>query len=285
MLHYYFTIRNSWVFWYYVLNARARALYRANTPSLNETQKRILKEVRESGIAFATLDELFPNENLLPTLQAWEEQHRESADAISKKDFLKSHWTMPLSFNFENPFCKLSIREEIFSIVNSYDMLCRSLNYIHLARTIPVGDAAPVFSQLWHRDPEEKRMMKFFLYLSDVDTESGPFTYVKNSNYGATKYGSLFPQVLPMGVYPDEKEVSIKIKKEDIITATGKAGTVIFCDTAGLHRGGYAKSKERIMFTSFYPSNWWAEKRRYTVPVEVADSITSPTARYALDLK
>ena len=45
------------------------------------------------------------------------------------------------------------------------------------------------------------------------------------------------------------------IPPEAIKTFTGKAGTMIFCDTSGLHQGGYATGKERIMSTFGYYSH------------------------------
>jgi hypothetical protein len=51
-----------------------------------------------------------------------------------------------------------------------------------------------------------------------------------------------------------------------MVTALGKAGTVIFCDTAGLHKGGLSYSGERIMATGFYPSKHWSEKSFLEVP-------------------
>ena len=284
-LRVYFGVRNSWLVWYYLLNKRARAAYSAKTPKLSSTQERIIAELKRDGIAFSNLSELFPGENVLDALQQWEHSHQTDAASTTKKEFLKTYWdssTHP--YTLDNPFFTLAIRDEVLGIVNTYDEMNRSLNYVHLARTTPAGDAAPVFTQRWHRDPEESRMMKFFVYLTDVDEDAGPFTFLKESNFGDRKYGSLFPQKLPLGVYPDEKELNAKVDATDVVPALGVAGTVIFCDTAGLHRGGYSKSKERVMFTAFYPSEWWAEKRRYTVPKEVDEKITNASARFALGI-
>jgi hypothetical protein len=145
-----------------------------------------------------------------------------------------------------------------------------------------VGNAAPIQSQRWHRDPEEKRLMKFFVYLSDVDENAGPFTYVKGSAYKTKPYGKLFPQKLPMGIYPPDNSVEEMIDSSAIISATGVKGTVIFCDTAGLHRGGHARSKSRLLFTAFYPSSWWTESKRYTLSIS-SEEIKEPMALYALN--
>ncbi len=46
---------------------------------------------------------------------------------------------------------------------------------------------------------------------------------------------------------------------------TGSKGSVIFCDTSGLHRGGFAKSQQRVMATGFFPSKKYSESSRFSV--------------------
>lgn len=280
----YFTLRNSWPVWYGILNRRARQHFGDHTPTLSPLQESILSDLQKDGIAFTSLDELFPNTELLNTLQTYANSlSRPTWDKV-KKNFLIPYWDRKPEIDFSNPFFSLALSPTILPIVNSYDRMWRRLNYCHLAETIPVGDDAPVQSQRWHRDPEEKRMVKLFIYLSDVDSEAGPFTYVKGSQFQGARYGSLFPQQLPEGVYPPLGAVEQNVEEADIVEATGAAGTVIFCDTAGLHRGGHAKRKHRVMFTAFYPSDLWSEQRLFTVSDATKRQHLSPEARYALFL-
>jgi len=115
-------------------------------------------------------------------------------------------------------------------------------------------------SQLWHRDLEEKKMIKVFIYLNDVNENNGPFFYVKGSQpSGKSKISKFAPQYLPKGSYPDEATVKNTILLDQIVCAKGKAGTIIFCDTAGLHKGGFVVEGERKMITGFFPSKKWSE--------------------------
>ena len=180
----------------------------------------------------------------------------------SKKDFILSFWEYKPKLDFQNPFVDFAIQPLIHRVACAYMEMWTRLNYFHLAKTIPVGDAEARFSQNWHRDSEEKRMLKVFVYLSDVDENSGPFTYIKKSTYG-NKYGNVAPQKPPEGSYPETCLIESIVNKEDMATGIGKKGTVIFCDTSGLHRGGHAKSRERIMSTTFYTANTWIEVPRY----------------------
>jgi hypothetical protein len=248
---------------------------------MNAVQRKISDELSRDGIAFTTLDELFPGESMLATLLD-DMNKRSLGGERTKKKYLRSYWEEDEALGLDNPFFAVSLRPEVLAIVNTYDKMWRQLHYLALQETIPVGDEAPVQSQRWHRDPEEKRMVKMFIYMSEVDAEAGPFTFVKRSQFGSPVYGSLFKQELPLGVYPPADRVEAAVSPADIISAQGKPGTVIFCDTAGLHRGGYAKSKSRFMFTAFYPSRWWTEARRMKVSNTVDRSSLSPEAQYAI---
>ena len=79
--------------------------------------------------------------------------------------------------------------------------------------------------------------------------------YIPQSHEGG-KWHTVFPQKLfaKEGVYPNVGEVERVISTAPKI-CTGRAGTIIFCDTTGLHKGGYSTHKERIMFTALYKYN------------------------------
>jgi hypothetical protein len=165
------------------------------------------------------------------------------------------------------------VRPEILAIANAYLGMWTRMTQLDLRKTLALGNEhIPTQSQKWHRDPEEKRMLKCFIYLSDVVGDAGPFTYARKSTYG-NRYGSLFPQRPPEGSYPLEDDVRRMIPAADITPMTGSAGTVIFCDTSGLHFGGRARSKERIMFTSSYNSSAFTEGARYIMPDGLRDDI------------
>jgi Phytanoyl-CoA dioxygenase (PhyH) len=286
LIHHYFSIRNAYPVWYKVMNRVPRALYQKNKPELDTVQKRISNDLRREGIAFTTLKELFGNENPHDALKAYmDKRGKIEGSQVRRKTFLVPFWDEHEETGVSNPFFMLAMHPRVLSIVNTYDRMWRILNYIHLTETVPVGDAAPAASQRWHRDPEEVRTVKMFLYMSDVDENAGPFTVVRQSQFGPTKYGAVFPQKLPSGCYPDADDFAQKIDSKDIVPALGAAGTVIFCDTAALHRGGHAKTKSRFMFTAFYPSNVWSGpggRRLYTLDTETKNTTFSEEQVFAI---
>jgi ectoine hydroxylase-related dioxygenase (phytanoyl-CoA dioxygenase family) len=199
----------------------------------------------------------------------WIVNNETNLTAKLKKKYLFSYFgtdNKDLVLDVSNPFVRFYLSNEVLQIVSIYLRYVPQLFEVYVEKTMPVGSETPSFSQNWHRDPEEKKTLKVFIYLSDVTEESGPFTYVLGSSpTGTGKHKNLFPQKLPHGSYPSEIDVSSKVKLEDLLIATGVQGSIIFCDTSGLHRGGYAKSDYRIMSTGFYPSKYYSERSRFSV--------------------
>lgn len=103
------------------------------------------------------------------------------------------------------------------------------------------------------------------------------------SQFGG-RYGHLFPQRPPSGIYPPAGAVEELVKEADIKYCTGRAGTVIFCDTSGLHKGGYATGAERIMFTDGFQSEAGPRPIRYNKPEGFADFYKNlnPIQKFAL---
>lgn len=154
----------------------------------------------------------------------------------------------------ENPFIRFSLSKKIHNIAGDYLKLKPLFNSFYLMSTIVVpGGSEEYLSQRWHRDPEDKKLVKVFLYLNDVDEGTGPFTYIKGSQYGG-KWRNVFPQRPPAGSYPPAGEVEKIIPQSDVKICTALAGTIIFCDTSGLHKGGFSTERSRLMSMSCFVS-------------------------------
>lgn len=280
----YYLLKSNWVVWLTIANALPRLRFGHHRKPLTTLQKRIVEEVERDGIAVTTLTELFPGEPLLEKLQQYIDSIPEDVGQQNKKSFLRHYWPLDVALDLNNPFLTFALSPMILGITNAYMGMWTRLKHYTVNRTIPVpSTAAPQFSQRWHRDPQEKRMIKVFIYLSNVDEGCGPFTYVIKSTHGK-KYGSLFPQNPPEGSYPNTEDVERLINPNDMKVMTGKAGTVIFCDTTGIHRGGYATTGERLMFTAFYPAPSYIDPMWYRIPDGFDASLLAPDARYALHL-
>jgi hypothetical protein len=193
-------------------------------------------------------------------------------------------WDAEPVLDFTNPYLGLALDSSVLRIISSYLTVMARFYYLTLNITKPVPEGSTaVQSQRWHRDPEDIRTCKVFLYLNDVPLTAGPFIYVKGSQRGG-KWGHLFPQKPPKGCYPDGALLEKTIPKEDILIATGGKGSIIFCDTAGLHKGGYATENERIMFTAGYCTDASVWPLRFVRPQDIDKELKSlpEEARHAL---
>ena len=94
-------------------------------------------------------------------------------------------------------------------------------------------------TQFFHRDLDSFNLLKFFVYLSDVDENSGSNQYImfSHNNY-------LNKKISRNNI--SESELSETTKK-NIFTFTGKSGSVIAANTFGYHRGKTPISNDRLM--------------------------------------
>lgn len=285
-------LRTSWPVWFYILNRRGRKLYQSHQPHLDDLQQRLLDDLNKDGIAITTLEELFPGENILKTLQTYAEKLIPQATISKSKPFLLRLWKFKEDnclIDFKNPFVPLALRHKVLDLINSYMGMYSKFHYYTCNITIPMPKGhPPIRSQRWHRDHEDKKMCKMFFYLNDVDSEAGPFTHVLGSPaFNGGKWSKTFSQNPPLGFYPPNGAVEKTIPAEDIKICTAKAGTVVFCDTGGIHFGGYAKSKERLMFTAEYSSQAAFIPLRYDYPLDFEKEYQKlhPAAQFAIDKK
>jgi hypothetical protein len=171
----------------------------------------------------------------------------------------------------------------MLDIANSYLGLWSKLEYVDMWYSVPQPEeAARVASQRWHRDFNDKHLLKAFLYLVDVDEGTGPFQYVSGSATGG-RYSDAWPW-RPLGEnYPPEDELETRVPAEERHIFTGPAGTLLFCNTSGFHRGGFATERARVLATATYSSpaslaSLTERSYRFTGSLEELDA----SARFAL---
>lgn len=289
-------------------NRNARRLFLRNRPALSVEEKRIVKSLNENGIAVTHISKLFP-ESVFGELQTYaskrwkeekgkgyiqnqinrKEKHAASSGegkfgkAKTSKYFLVNLWSSAERIlDIRHSFTRFSVSEPILNVVNSYLGMFSKFRGWHLQTTVPVPDSNPYASQKWHRDPEDRKLVKVFLYLNDVDDGAGPFCYLYKSNQN-NKWGHLFKQEPPRGnpfLPPNEDDF---IPQEDVRYLPGKAGTLIFCDTSGFHKGGNATSNVRIMYTSIFTSSAAPWRIAYSYPPNFNNTLKTPAARYAVE--
>ena len=170
------------------------------------------------------------------------------------KEFVVRLHSYGVDLGLEDPWFRVCASRRMLDVANSYLGLWSKLEYVDVWYSVPQPEeAARVASQRWHRDFNDKHLLKAFLYLVDVDEGNGPFQYVSGSAPGGT-HADAWPW-RPLGEnYPPENELEQEIPSEAFHTFTGAKGTLLFCNTAGFHRGGFATDKARVLATVTYSS-------------------------------
>lgn len=92
-------------------------------------------------------------------------------------------------------------------------------------------------AQQFHYDCDWPAFVKFFIYLTDVGPENGPFTYVVGTHESKRDWGDgRRDDAYIANAYPDR-----------IWPVTGTAGDLIIADTVGYHKGERVRKGERLM--------------------------------------
>lgn len=245
-------------------------------PTLTETQQRVFEELKQTGIAMTSYQELFGGNG-----QLWEEAEAEFKrfgddgkvkELIARisgcKDFAEdpelSKLFKPSIVNYrkffgdltpDSPITKLYYSDEILGISNAYNGMASKIRNMHMWINPPLHPEnvnGRKGSQLWHRDQEDSRILKCFIYFSDIDEGSGATDYVKNTGVDCT---NLKDRVIPYPSttgYPAEPLFYSRVPKEDFVRADGPKGTIVFLDTNGFHRGGFVKERARYIAMCTY---------------------------------
>ncbi|HZO61940.1 MAG TPA: hypothetical protein VFB35_03065 [Gaiellaceae bacterium] len=240
-------------------------------PSLNDVQRAAADALRADGIAIVPFVDLFGEElwgaaqaDIEPFVRETEQAARALGDrpagkeeVIVRRFFDKAAKNgdgadgQKPTFSIDSPWLRIGASELLLDVVNDYRQRLTRLFYLDNWFTVPYPEAdTRVASQRWHRDPEDEHIVKVFVYFSDVDEEAGPFEYVRGSTAGG-RYGDLWSWGEGHR-YPPVDELEAAVAPGDRLTVTGPAGTVILCDTGGFHRGGFARTKPRILSISTY---------------------------------
>ena len=294
--------------WYYRLSAlepvwrlknrQGRRLWRRYAAPLAPAEAALVRALCATGVASCRIDDLFPPAVFrelaafaagrwsAPEVQAVVGERRAIADAGEKpkglrKFFLVNLWDGPPVLDLSHQFLRFSLADPVLRIVAAYLGMVPKFRFWHLEATIPAGRVGPLGSQRWHRDPEDRKLVKVFLYLNDVDESAGPFTYLAAS-HASGRWRGLFPLAPPRGSLPMPPNEDQQIPKGDVRAFAGRAGTLIFCDTTGLHRGGLARESPRLMYTSVYTSSASPWPIRYAYPERFSPSGLSAEAGYAV---
>lgn len=214
--------------------------HRKTFPHLPSEDVEILKALEENGIYITSLDALgvANTDNFLSEAKKLSEDLEKTSQLPENQGRDKIRATAAQFVQYSSIFY-WGLEQRLLDIAESYIKVPVAYGYPTFAHHIAANSHKR--SGNWHRDREDRRMMKIGIYLSDVNEDSGPFQYVRPDIASL-----VFDRV--QAKYPLRKTYKTFIHREfenlvsDIPdwfrSCTGPAGTVVFFDPVRFfHRG------------------------------------------------
>jgi hypothetical protein len=248
-------------------NRASRRRFAHGEPALDDAQRSVLEQLRTEGYASLPFSELVPDPAVWEELEANAgefvvetaaglAQEREGGESELRrragKEFLVRKYSWGVDLGLDDPWLRLGVNPRLLDLANAYLRMWSKLEYVDVWYTPAAGGDERRSSQRWHRDFNDRHLLKAFVYLVDVDADTGPFEYVPRSAPGG-ELEQLWPW-RPLGEnYPPDDEFAKTVDGRSV-TFTAPEGTIIFCNTSGFHRGGFATGKPRVLATLTWDS-------------------------------
>ena len=128
--------------------------------------------------------------------------------------------------------------DKLLYIIQSYFNSKPVFTQVNLWRSINKNKKYYCNAQIYHRDFDNEKSQKIFIYLNNVGIKNGPHVYVKGSKH----------KIINKHVKRETDDFILEnFNKNDIIYHCGKKGTMIIEDTIGYHKGLPVEEGERII--------------------------------------
>ncbi len=103
-------------------------------------------------------------------------------------------------------------------------------------------------TQMYHRDRHTYKGLKIFIYLNNVDEDTGPFQYILKSHKN-------WPLMSNRKYRWEDNYIETYYGKKSVFSATGSVGDIILADTTGFHKGKKLNKNYRTMLTLNYSTH------------------------------
>lgn len=147
-----------------------------------------------------------------------------------------------------SPFLRLAMQPSVIAMACGYFGEAPYLAGIEVYLSHGTHNDRWQESQLWHRDYDDQKMFKLFVYCTDVnDEQDGEFTYIPK-NISDTVRGEFFPKRI------SDENMAKQIDMGNVRRNRGPAGTCFYIDTRNCYHLGsrVALGHMRVAFTATY---------------------------------
>jgi hypothetical protein len=216
-------------------------------PSLKPDHEALVTAVREHGAAVSTLDAL-----RLPG----SDRMRDGASALAavvRERFRNDAETvgLPRGAVHERPdVWQWGLNEALLDVVERY--LGLPARYLGATVRCERATGHAVGVRQWHRDVEDRRMLKILVWLNDVDADGGPFEYVHRRHTER-----LTTSLRYVSGFVSDEAVERLVPRDRWQQATGPTWTCVLADPANVfHRAMPPVLRDRYSLTFSYTTRW-----------------------------
>jgi Phytanoyl-CoA dioxygenase (PhyH) len=227
--------------------------YAPKLPLLETSDRLIVDTLKIEGAYVTTLADL-GLKSTPKMLQAAYAQLDKIADANT------SHLTqkLPQIYTVTDlpQFSNWGRENRLLKIVENYLGLPVAFQGVHLRKDLP--NEHQFGTLLWHKDSEDRKMVKVIIYLNDVQEKQGPFEYIPASLTSFTRLNSyrvdyLLQQSGYLGI--NDEQLEKIISKSDWKSCPGPAGTVVIVDPRTALHHGTLRTEARLALFFVYTAN------------------------------
>ena len=231
---------------------KARDRHRPNLPALSDRDCVITEALETDGVFMTSLDYLgLPGgEQVVANAAKLADKFAPTAreQAAGGKPFI----VVPPAWIAADPVIyRFGLHDRLLDIAEAY--LGLPVAYDGVAINYTVADGREISTRKWHRDWEDRRMLKIAIYLHEVDEHGGPFQHICRQD---TRQNDTQGFNYDLASSAELESLLGAAFEEDIVSCEGPGGTVIFNDTARFfHRGKPAFARDRAaLFFSYFAS-------------------------------
>ncbi|MEA5550916.1 phytanoyl-CoA dioxygenase [Anabaena cylindrica UHCC 0172] len=227
--------------------------HKSKLPALQGHDRLIAETLKRQGVYITSLEDL----GLPSTTQMLASTKNYITSMATPRD-IHAGYKLPQIYTVTDlsEFFSWGIEARLQKIIENYIGLSIAFHGVHVRKDFP--NEQQLQTLLWHKDSEDRRMIKVIIYLNDVTEKHGPFEYVatpasflEKLNYYRVDYKLWRSNYLGI----DDKKLMEIIPKSAWKSCPGKAGTVIFVDPRNVLHHGTLRTEERSALFFVYTAN------------------------------
>jgi len=231
----------------------ARWQHRKNLPLLEKSDRQIIDTLERDGVCVTTLTDIglsFGSEMLHAAQNLLYRMEKANNDHLDEK------WPQIYMVTSLPEFSTWAKQTRLLKIIENYIGLPITFHGVHLRKDF--ASEHQFGTLLWHSDAEDRRIIKIFVYLHDVEEKHGPFQYIPRSltSLFSWQYYRLYYKLWKssyMGI--DDQDVEKVIPQSAWKSCPGSAGTIVFVDTKNVLHHGTLREKDRATLFFCYTAN------------------------------